>query len=46
MTTIAKAIFLLQWLQEPAVLGQGCMTKECKYKHLPEYLREENQDYG
>ena len=46
MTTVEEAIFLMQWLQEPAALGQGRMTKECRNKHLPKYFREENQDYG
>ena len=46
MTIVEEAIFLMQRLQEPAALYQGGMTKDDKYKHLPEYFREENQDYG
>ena len=45
MTTLEETIYLMDSIREHGELGLTCMTNDGEYEHLPEYCREENQDY-
>ena len=45
MTTLEESICLINWLREHREIGLDCMTGEGTYEHLPEFCKEETQDY-
>ena len=45
MTTLEETICLMDWLREHGEIGLNCKTGDDESAHLPEYCREETQDY-
>ena len=45
MTTLEESICLMDWLREHREIELDCMTGDGTYEHLPEFCKEETQDY-
>ena len=45
MTTLEESICLMDWLREHQEIGLDCMTGDGTCGHLPEFCKEETQDY-
>ena len=45
MTTLEESSCLMDWLREHREIGLDCMTGDGTCEHLPEFCKEETQDY-
>ena len=45
MTTLEESICLMDWLRQHREIGLDCMTDDGTFEHLPEFCKEETQDY-